>query len=517
MSNRRSVSYAEFFGAWLRLDASTLSNNKEAEAKWSNAMIKKALLFLVFIAVIGSAPAGKPHHQSRPDEKQIKALGTIRLTYKIKDGNLILKWSPANAEPSAGIKITRSESNKSPLYPYDGYVQWLPGTGHTQSVIKSQKAADGKSYFYRVCSVKKGDHRQYTALSNVIRVPAIIPSGKYSAGKKERTGYSGKSKSDKSYQEKHTEYKKKSAEYGKTYHKKDKKKSFYKDKKSELKPTLPGKSGSSTSGKTTKRSSQTKEPLRPRRYLVANYLHTDINRIPVHWIEVAKRKLRVWYGHTSHGSQITSGMSAMNSPPFNFNHSGSGGALSYREASGDLGHRGNLMWKEKTKAQLDRPDNTRNVVMWSWCGGCSDNTEDGINKYIAAMDQLEHDYPDVIFVYMTGHLDGTRVQGNLNRRNNQIREYCKSNQKVLFDFAAIESIDPDGISFLELGANDGCFYDSDGDGRKDSNWADEWLAAHPDNNIALPNRAAHTRPLNAALKGRAFWYLLARLAGWDGH
>lgn len=34
--------------------------------------------------------------------------------------------------------------------------------------------------------------------------------------------------------------------------------------------------------------------------------------------------------------------------------------------------------------------------------------------------------------------------------------------------------------------------------------------------LALPGSAAHSRPLNGALKGRAFWWMMARLAGWNG-
>lgn len=250
--------------------------------------------------------------------------------------------------------------------------------------------------------------------------------------------------------------------------------------------------------------------------LIIGHTCTDVPKIPVRWIDRAREQFRAWYGHTSHGSQITSGMAAMNTGAFRFNRTGADGALSYREVGPDLGHRGDLQWMKRTQAQLQRPDSDVNLVMWSWCGGCSNNTEEGINTYLQAMTKLEAAYPGVTFVYMTGHLDGSGVNGNLNKRNDQIRAYCKAHKKTLFDFADIESFDPDGRAFLDRAANDGCSYDSDGDGRRDSNWCDEWIAAHPDHGIALPDRAAHTRPLNGALKGRAFWWMMARLAGWNG-
>ena len=48
------------------------------------------------------------------------------------------------------------------------------------------------------------------------------------------------------------------------------------------------------------------------------------------------------------------------------------------------------------------------------------------------------------FVYMTGHTDGTGLDGTLHLRNQEIRNYCKANDKVLYDFEDIESYDPDG-------------------------------------------------------------------------
>ena len=256
--------------------------------------------------------------------------------------------------------------------------------------------------------------------------------------------------------------------------------------------------------------------------IIIDHTCTDLSRIPEYWIEQAKAQLRLSYGHTSHGSQPISGMGVLRDDLsygglYNFNTNGAieGEVLSLhdRKPSDDLGHDGDTSWADRTRTYLDGSGtgSSRNVVVWSWCGGVSDNTEEGINAYLSAMNQLEAEYPDVTFVYMTGHLDGTGVDGDLNVNNNQIRAYCIANNKVLFDFADIESYDPDGNYYLDRGANDGCYYDDGG-----SNWADEWCAAHSGDSLCESCSCSHSRPLNCNLKARAFWWMLARLAGWAG-
>ena len=243
--------------------------------------------------------------------------------------------------------------------------------------------------------------------------------------------------------------------------------------------------------------------------LIIDHTCTDLSDVPEERIQAAKGNMRIWYGHTSHGSQITSGMSAMEDVLYSYN-SGPG-SLSYDESTGaDLGHNGDLAWRDLTLNQLNHAENDRNLVMWSWCGGVSDNTESGINIYLDAMNQLETDYPGVTFIYMTGHLDGSGEEGNLHIRNNQIRDYCQANGKILYDFADIESYDPDGNYYLDQQANDNCDYY---DGSSPRNWAVEWCAAHPGECSAC--ECAHSQSLNCDLKARAFWYMLARIAGWD--
>ena len=173
--------------------------------------------------------------------------------------------------------------------------------------------------------------------------------------------------------------------------------------------------------------------------------------------------------------------------------------MEYTEIGGDLGHTGDLAWEQTTRQYLEEEGNDFNMVMWSWCGGCSDNTTEGIQTYLDAMNQLEADYPNIVFVYMTGHTDGSGESGTLQASNNQIRNYCASNNKVLFDFGDIEMWDPAGTYYPDT--SDDC------------GWCDTWCGA---NTCPSCGSCAHSHCFNCYLKGQGFWWMMARLAGWSG-
>ena len=264
--------------------------------------------------------------------------------------------------------------------------------------------------------------------------------------------------------------------------------------------------------------------------IIIDHTCTDITQIPEYWINQAKSNLHIGYGHTSHGSQLTTGMNGLvgfanggglglSHPDdiFDWNNGGTGGALDLHDyfKSGDLGNPDRTTWASRTRDYLNDPANSNvNVIIWSWCGQAN-TTEENINLYLSLMNQLEIDYPGVDFVYMTGHAVGDGEAGNLHIRNQQIRNYCETNNKILYDFYDIECYDPDDNYFGDKLVSDDCSYDSDNNGSRDANWATAWQSSHVEDTDWYSCLSAHSQPLNANRKAYAAWWLWASLGGWD--
>jgi hypothetical protein len=264
---------------------------------------------------------------------------------------------------------------------------------------------------------------------------------------------------------------------------------------------------------------------------IIDHTSTRIAQIPESVILNARQNLHIAYGHTSHGSQLTDGMTGMvtfmnglgfTNNLYAWNNGGTSGALDLHDYAmgGDVGYYPD--WVDNTRNYLGTPnlstgrgtganDNV-NVIIWSWCGQVDDKYSAGtlFTEYINPMAQLETDYPGIKFIYMTGHLDHWDDANN-KAANQAIRNYCISNNKILYDFADIESYNPDNTYFQYAG--DDCSYYL-ANGTLIGNWAIEWQNSHTINVDWYDCSSAHSQALNANQKAYAAWWLWARLTGW---
>jgi len=285
--------------------------------------------------------------------------------------------------------------------------------------------------------------------------------------------------------------------------------------------------------------------------MVIDHTCTNLSQIPDSWIIQAKSDLHIAYQHTSHGSQLITGMNSLENfaafgTKYEWSDNGSSGLdLDDYGISGcaDLSQgdyidgNGVTPWVTATRNLLDNAANYHvNVIVWSWCSINIHNAQ----RYVDNMEILISEYSEggtasraalypVKFVFMTGHAQGqgenfytdpdANGDGHVHYNNQLIRQHCSTFNRILFDFADIEAYDPDGNYYWDLNMTDELYYTG-------GNWGEEWIDANPGSELELLttgcsscahcNGPGNKARINCVLKGRAAWWLWAQLAGWNG-
>lgn len=259
-------------------------------------------------------------------------------------------------------------------------------------------------------------------------------------------------------------------------------------------------------------------------YFIADHQATALAAIPQAWLAAAKN-MKVHLMGRSHSTQVTVGLSLLEADSTNY--SSTSGWFSLPEESGALclygaqsgtpycdfafylnnsdGIPGNFSDAQNIHAVLTRAP-ALSVSVFLWCRDLDSMTSNQVNDYLVQLALLEAQYTNVKFVYATGNADADGAAGHLRARNNrQIREWVKlGNNRFLFDYEDIITHAWNGSAWMQS------TYALNGTNVPFINPAYNPAINGPEYEYT------HANATGCREVAKAFWFLLARIAGWEG-
>ena len=259
-------------------------------------------------------------------------------------------------------------------------------------------------------------------------------------------------------------------------------------------------------------------------YFIAGHQATALAAIPPVWLAAAKN-LKVHLMGRSHSTQVTVGLSRLEADSTNY--SCATGWFSLPEDAGTLniygaqsgtpycdfafylnnsdGIPGNFTDAQSIHAVLMRAP-ALSVSVFLWCRDLDSMTSNQVHDYLVQLALLEAQYTNVQFVYATGNADADGAAGHLRARNNrQIRDWVKlGNNRLLFDYEDIITHAWNGSSWIQS------TYTLNGTNVPFINPAYNPAVNGPEYEYT------HANETGCREVAKAFWFLLARIAGWEG-
>lgn len=276
-----------------------------------------------------------------------------------------------------------------------------------------------------------------------------------------------------------------------------------------------------------------------------------LRAIPMEYIDKARQNLHIAYQHTSHGTHVSYGVFGL--PDFKKGDEVAFAVTKNNSTTNKLDFRDNVLSRyaeegrnasdlsndetafiQATRNYLDDADNAEvNVVMWSWCNIAGHNVA---GNYLPGMQTLIDEYGPggskigsgvgqrekaVHFIFMTGHANTNNNVGEGKPANQAklITDFCKENKYFCLDYYAIDSHSMDDVYWDDAGDNGnsakygGNFYQAfQNEGTLGETYYENKVS--PAGTVKAGEH--NTQHITANRKAFAMWWILARIAGWDG-